>query len=179
MNSTRSLRQRGATLIECGLAAAIALLSVSAIGPGLTKLTERRQLAAGAAQLETDIQYARSLATASNRSLRISFSNTPTLACYVIHAGAAGACNCTQSGTAQCTGGAVAFRAVALPATGAISIHSNSASMLFDPENATVAPTGTVQVQTRGGETLKVIVNIMGRVRSCAATPGLAGYKRC
>jgi type IV fimbrial biogenesis protein FimT len=179
MKAAVQLRQRGATLVECCLVAAIAMTAIGVGAPGFLSVTERRHLTAAAAQLETDIHFARSMATAANQSVRISFTSGSALACYVIHTGAAGACQCVQQGQAQCGNGATVLRTVSFTPTGPITLQSNSSSMLLDAANGTVTPTATVQVRSRSGETLKVIVNIMGRVRSCAATPGLPGYKAC
>jgi hypothetical protein len=55
-------------------------------------------------------------------------------------------------------------------------VRSNSRSILIDATLGTVTPTARLQVQGGGGRTPKVMVNIMGRVRTRSATPGWVGY---
>jgi type IV fimbrial biogenesis protein FimT len=178
MNSYRRSRHLGATLVECSIVAAITAISVGIAAPNWAPLAARKRLEGTAAQLETDIQYTRGLVVANNRPLRISFNAEPATSCYVIHTGGANDCHCSDSGAPMCNPGATALRTVAFEPTGGVTVRSNSRSILLDPIG-TVTPTATMKVSDRNGEQLKVVVSIMGRVRSCAATPGLPGYARC
>ena len=74
--------------------------------PSFERSIERRRLEGTAAQLETDVHYARSLAVARNAPVRMSFSAPAGATCYVIHTGAAGQCDCSPSGRPVCSGGA-------------------------------------------------------------------------
>lgn len=172
-------RQRGVSLIECGVVAAIAAVSIGAVAPNFDKMIQRRHVEGAAAQLETDILYMRSLAVARNESLRIGFTSNAALACYVIHTGGANDCQCNVQGEPVCRNGAQALRTVPFLAGAPVAVRSNSASILADAVRGTITPTATMQVQGRDGEILRVIVNIMGRVRACTATDGLPGYARC
>ena len=179
MNTTPSRRQRGLTLVECSVAAAIVAVSIGAVAPSFDKMVQRRHVEGAAAQLETDILYARSLAVARNQSLRVSFTSNASVACYVIHTGGAKDCPCNSEGVAMCSNGAEALRTVPFSADAPVAVRSNSGSILADATRGTISPTATMRVEGRGGETLQVVVNIMGRVRACAATAGLPGYPRC
>ncbi len=121
----------------------------------------------------------RSLAVARSQSLRLSFTSNAALACYVIHTGAAKGCQCNAQGEPACQDGSLPLRTVPFPAGAPVTVKSNSTSILVDTGQGTITPTATMQVQGRNGEVLRVIVNIMGRVRACAATAGLPGYGRC
>jgi type IV fimbrial biogenesis protein FimT len=58
-------------------------------------------------------------------------------------------------------------------------MQSNVASMALDGDKGTVSPTGTVKLLGAQGSEVRVIVNIMGRVRACTPTAGLRGYSKC
>jgi type IV fimbrial biogenesis protein FimT len=179
MNTYRRMRQLGATLVECSIAAAITAVSVGIAVPSLAPLADRKRLEGAAAQLETDIQYARSLAVSSGVPLRISFNSEPAPSCYVVHTGTANACSCNALGETVCGAGVTPLRTVAFEPSVGVAVRSNSNSIRLDPTIGIVTPTATMKVTDRRGDTLKVVVSILGRVRSCAATPGLQGYPQC
>src|SRR5262249_35791146 len=154
-------RQQGVTLVETMIVAAIAVVCVGAVVPSFDAARQRHRVEGAAAQLETDLQHVRGLAVLHGRSVRIGFSNAG--ACYVVHTGAAGECRCSADGSAVCSAGAVPLRVVALAGAG-LALHSNSASMVFDPVRGTVTPTATIEVASADGMRLRNVVNIMGRV---------------
>lgn len=176
MNPLRKASQFGMTLIESSIVLSIAAVVVGMAAPSFEAARERRQLEGVAAQLETDVMFTRSLAVARNQSLRLSFV---TETCYVVHAGDIADCRCGADGQARCAGDVEPLRVVQLGADARVTLQSNSASMLFDATRGTVTPTATVQVRAASGATIRNIVNIMGRVRSCAPAPGLPGYASC
>lgn len=172
-------RQRGLTLIECSVALTVAALCLSTAVPHFGTMVERKTIEGAAAQLATDLHYTRSLAVANGRSLRMSFKSTATGTCYVIHTGAAGDCSCNVTEVPVCSNGAELVRAVPFANDGLVNVHSNSASILVSAEHGTVTPTATLRVEGRSVGMLKVVVNIMGRVRTCTTTPSLRGYAAC
>ncbi len=181
--SSRAWRpiSRGLSAIESTIATTVALVSLGAALPGIDAVRERRHVEGLAAQLETDLQQARSLAVAQNRNLRVSFEQTAAGSCYVIHSGSANQCHCAPVGQAAvCEGSAKAFQSALVPAGSPAAVRSNVRSMLFEPDQGTVTPTGTVSVEGRGGKTVRVVINIMGRVRACSpATAAVPGYRAC
>ena len=172
-------RQRGVTMIESLIAVTVTAVALGAALPGFEQARERQHLKGAAAQLRTDIMYTRSLAVASNRGVRIGFESLAAGSCYVVHTGASNACSCESTGTATCSAGAEAIRTVYFPASGPVSVRANVRSILFDPEKGTSTPTGTLRVVSRGDAAIHQVVNVMGRVRSCAPAPGVAGLPRC
>ena len=160
-------RQAGVTLIESLITMAVSVVALGAAVPGFESARERRHLEGTVAQLETDLQYARSLAVAANQTLRVSFGNNAAGSCYTIsHA---------PITDASCLHGDL--RAVQL-APEFLSLSASAASMAFDPAKGTVTPTSTVEVRSRSGHAVRVVVNVMGRVRSCSPS-GLPGFKAC
>ena len=168
---------RGLTLVECCVALAISSTLASLAAPSFRDQIERHEVEAVAAQMRTEFAHARSLAVAQNRTVRIHFSSPR---CYVVHGGGtATTCSCDAEGNASCAAPTDVLRVVQLAPNSAVTWQSNSASMAFDAAKGTVTPTGTVKIRSQSGLELRNVVNIMGRVRQCAATAGLAGYAGC
>ncbi len=170
--------QQGWTLVEGLISLAVTAIALGAAVPGFDAARERRHLDGAAAQLETDLQLARSLAVTQNRSVRVSFGSDAAGSCYVVHSGAAGACRCDAAGNASCTGDEQILRTVGYGADLPLALRSNAASMLFDHVKGTVTPTSTVRITGRDGA-VHVVTNIMGRVRSCSPSTPSFGYPAC
>lgn len=168
----------GLTLTETLVAMSISLVAVGTAVPGFDGARERRHLEGVTAQLETDLQLARSEAVALNRTLRIAFERGVAGGCYVIHTGGAQDCRCGDTGPV-CQGDAVALRSARLDAESGVSLAGNVQSMVFDPAKGTVTPTGTLRVVGRSGREIRTVVNIMGRVRSCSPAGGVSGLPAC
>lgn len=168
--------QQGWTLVEALISLAVTVVALGAAVPGFDEARARRHVDGAAAQLGTDLQMARSLAVLQNRTLRVSFRADDAGSCYVIHSGTAGSCQCDARGVSTCTGGAEALRGAGYGTS--VRLTSNSPSMVFDPVRGTVTPTGTVVVSS-GEQSVRVITNVMGRVRACSPLSASAGYPRC
>ena len=112
MNSTHHRsRQRGVSLVETMIVTSTVAVLTGMVAPGFDGALQRRHLEGAATQLETDVHHTRMLAVARNAPLRISFESGSGGSCYVIHSGSANQCGCS-TGTAACTGAAVAERVV-------------------------------------------------------------------
>lgn len=170
--------ERGVSLIESLIVTTIAAVLVGAAAPGFQDSRARRHVEGAAAQLETDIQFTRSLAVARNHNLRIEFANGAEGSCYVVHTGAAGACSCGALGPV-CTEDAQALRHVHYGPGETFALKANVRAMVFDAEKGTVTPTATLRVESQRGHALHQVVNILGRVRTCTPTPALTGYRAC
>jgi type IV fimbrial biogenesis protein FimT len=172
-------RQRGVSLIETLMVLAITAVSLGAALPGLEEMRQRRHFDGVAAQLETDLHMARGLAVSQDRSVRISFKADAAGSCYLVHTGPANACACNADGSASCSGGEIAMRSVRLGLTDAVQLRSNVPSILFDSAKGTSTPTGTLRLVGSDQRAVHLVVNIMGRVRSCSPGAGVPGYKAC
>ncbi|MCY7316087.1 MAG: GspH/FimT family pseudopilin [Rubrivivax sp.] len=172
-------RQRGFTSLE-GLAAVTVLaITLSSVAPSFKQMRDRRHLEGAAAQLATDLRYARSLAVAQRAPVRLSMHTQGNNSCYVVHTGPVADCSCTSPGGAQCNANAQLLQSANFDATGPVRLAANSRSMLFDPDRGTVTPTGTVRLQVASGAALHQVVNIMGRVRACSPQGAMPGYPVC
>lgn len=170
--------QQGLTLVESLITLAVSAVVLGSAAPGFEELREHRRIEGAAAQLETDIQHARSLAAARGTAVRMSFEAAGGASCYVVHTGSAGDCRCTGAGEAVCRGGAQALQTVRWDAQTALRVAANSPSIVFDAARGTVTPTATIRVQGRNAA-IHQVVNVMGRVRSCSPAPALRGYRVC
>lgn len=172
-------RQRGFTLIESLLVATILLIIIAAVAPAFSGTIERRRIEGLVHQFETDVRYAQAEAQARAGSVRLSFSPVANGSCYIVHTGGPTDCTCTAQGDAECIGAARALRVAYVPARDRVQVSSNSKSMLFNAARQTVTPTGTVTFSGSQGRSVKQIVNVTGRVRTCSPQGSVAGYRRC
>ena len=172
--------QRGLSLIELLCSLAITALLVGGALPMFNELRWSQALQSAASLLETDLHHARSLAVISGRPVRLSIQATTSGAsCYIVHTGAAHACRCDGRGQAQCAAGAEMLRLVEQPVTAGIRLAPTERSIVFDGGKGTVTPTATLKLNDPDGRTIHQVVNIMGRVRTCAVGGSLGGLRAC
>lgn len=181
----RSLFARTARRVQIGVSVVEAMIVLAVIGcslsttlPSFNGALERRHLDGAAAQLETDLQYLRSSAVAQNRTLRLRVQSDAAGSCYVVHSGPANACTCAADGSARCTASAEALRSVGFLNDSGVQLQSNSASIVFEPLRGTITPTATLRLNARE-RSVHLVVNLMGRVRSCTPSSGMPGYTAC
>lgn len=179
MTSKTLHSQSGLTLVENAIVLAITSLTLGLAVPSFDQIRSRVHLRATAAQLGTDLQLARSTAVALNRVVRVTFDADHSGSCYVVHTGGPQQCTCETTGSPACTEGAQVLRAVSVPVSTGLSLTSNSRSIGFEPVQGMVTPTATMSTRSRSNEQINVVVNIMGRVRTCSPTEGLGGQPRC
>ncbi len=169
--------QAGVTLIESMICVTTLVVGLSAALPGFEGARERRHVEGAAAQLETDLQLTRSLAVAQNRTVRFEIGRDALGTCYVVHTGSAGDCTCSPQG-AICVPGVVALRSQHQAADTRVAISANVGSMVFEPLKGTVTPTSTMRIEGPN-VSIRKIINIMGRVRSCSPDGAVPGLKSC
>jgi type IV fimbrial biogenesis protein FimT len=172
-------RQSGFTLIESLVMATILLIILGAVAPSFSSTIERRRIEGLVNQFETDVRYAQSEAQLRARSVRLSFLPAGTNSCYIVHTGDPNDCVCNNNGRGVCTGTAQALRVEFVQARDRVRISSNSRSLAFNAARQTVTPTATVTFSGTEGRSVKQIVNVMGRVRTCSPQGSISGYKRC
>lgn len=171
--------QMGLSLVEALVATLVLTLIMGLGAPRLVDWHEASQVESAAAALRTDIQYGRSSAVALGQTVRLGLMSEAGGSCYVLHTGGSTACRCSPSQRVQCEGGAVAVRDHAYGAAHEIRITSRTSSMGIESTHGTVTPTATFTVAHRSGKALNVIVNVMGRTRTCVASGALAGHPPC
>jgi type IV fimbrial biogenesis protein FimT len=170
---------RGVSLIESALTLAVTGALVGTTLPGMQKLVDARRLESATAQLESELQFARSLAVARNDDVRLRFVQAGGGSCYVIHTGPSGACTCAPAGSASCGSGAELVRSAHFEPGAPVQVRSGTASFGFEPVRGMVTPTATITLTTRDGQEQRLVVNIMGRVRSCTNGAQVPGTPQC
>ncbi|HET7526083.1 MAG TPA: GspH/FimT family pseudopilin [Burkholderiaceae bacterium] len=173
--------QHGVSLVEAMCILAVLSLTLGSAMPSLGSLRQRAELSAAAAQLETDVHFARGQAVALNHTVALTLRESNGASCYIIHTGPAADCGCSGQGpsAASCNGGSEILRAVAFPTQGPVQVRSASKSLTFDPVKGTVTPTATLRVEGRDGTAIHQIVNLLGRVRSCSPQGRMTGERAC
>jgi type IV fimbrial biogenesis protein FimT len=167
------------TLVEACIVIAILAITVSSAVPSFKRLIVRHQLQGAANQLATDIQFARAESVARNLPLRLSVKTQAWGSCYFIHTGPADACRCESPAPAVCDGEAQQIKTASMPASDGVEFSANVPSVLFDPLHGTSTPAGTFK-HIAGGQEIRNIVNVMGRVRSCSpSTAAVSGLPTC
>jgi type IV fimbrial biogenesis protein FimT len=175
--NTASRRARGLTLIESLCTISILTTTVGLAMPSLKDWRERQALLSAAAELETDIQYARSQAVAHNAAIQLTVRTSPEGACYVIYSGDEDACSCSANHGATCTGSGETLRYVAFPESHAVKLLNQDTTLAFNPRFGTVTPAATLKLKT-ASTAIHQIVSIMGRTRSCSPNK-IAGIRAC
>lgn len=178
--TARRGKQLGISLIETMIVVSIMVITVGTAVPFYQGFQERRRLEGYATELVADIQYLRSEAVARNRRMLISFGTDAGGTCYVLHTGYAGNCSCTSGGFAQCNDpNNSTIKSVGLATNQGVRLQANVSSMLFDPARGTTSPTGSIDFIANSGKTIRQVINITGRTRSCSPLGSLNGYKIC
>jgi type IV fimbrial biogenesis protein FimT len=171
---------RGLSIVELLCCASIAATLLGTALPSLSGLGQRQRLQSAAAELQADLNLARTTALLHGQPVRLSWYALPTGgACYVVHSGDADQCSCGSGSTVECSAGAQPLRAVVLPAEQGITLTAATRSVLFDSRKGTVTPTATFKLGNRQGQAQHLVINVMGRVRSCSPGGQLAGVKAC
>ena len=173
--------QRGVTLIETMSVLFVVSLAIGTAMPSLASLRQKAELAGAAAQVETDVQFARSQAVALNRTVQLTLREANGATCYIIHTGPAADCTCSGQvpSASTCGDNSGLLRAVSFASQGSVQVRSSSKSITFDPIRGTVTPTATLRVEARDGRAIHQIVNLLGRVRSCSPQGPVVGERTC
>jgi type IV fimbrial biogenesis protein FimT len=176
-----SKRECGFTLIELMVVVALAAIVLALAAPSFSGLLERRRLEGAAAELGTDIQYARSEAVQRNRNVFLETGGGGS--CYAIATwvSGTGSCDCA-AGT--CTpdptlGGPRNLKFVRLPAGTSIG---NGVFLDFEPVRGSLqGAVADAEISIASGAlALRADVQRNGRVSICAPTGStIKGYPSC
>lgn len=171
----------GHGLPEALAVSALAVLLAAQGIPALTHQWRLWRLESASLHVADILRAAREQSSGRGQALRLELdpgSGDSGSACLLLHDGAAGACT-GCSGEPLCRGGAVALARTS-PLPPGIMLRSSSASLLWHPAAGTVTPTATLRVSLADGRTeAQHVVNLLGRVRSCAQGEPLRGHEAC
>jgi type IV fimbrial biogenesis protein FimT len=169
----------GLTLIDLMCALAVTVVLLGSALPSWVAYMHSQGLRAVTETMETDVQYARTVAMTTDRTVRLAIQgHTGGTSCTMVHLGSASACTCQADGTARCTGDGELLRvSLQKPSRGA-TLTTVGKSLVFDAGKGTVSPAATLTVTGSNGRSVRQIINILGRVRHCSPD-GAAGFARC
>lgn len=168
---------RGFTLIEQAVVCTVAASVLATAAPSFQQMNALRQVVGTAEQLRTHISYARSLAVAERSLVHMRFESSAGRSCYVVYTGEPGDCSCDVSTVCKAT--AVAHAVWRAESSSMAQIRANVNEMSFEPNYGTTIPASTATIIRTGASTLRVVTNIMGRVRTCAVERREAGFPKC
>ncbi len=174
-----SQRRLGLTVVEllCSVAVTCTALGVSV--PGMRDFAQSQRLQAATAELESEIQLAKSLAVVQGQSVRLAIQPLNQGSCTLIHTGPKDACQCGAAGAAVCVTPAAAFHLRRHDAKSGVQFTSTQLSIAFSADRGTVTPTATFKLADAKGRSLHQVVNVMGRTRTCSPQAAIAGYPVC
>lgn len=174
-----SKRHLGLTLVEmlCSLAITASTIGVSTSSMRDMMLSQRLQ--AAAAELESEVQLARSTAVSRSQVVRLAIQPLDQGSCTIIHTGPKNACQCTSDGPPICQAESMVLHFNPHDSRTGVKHLSTTVSLAFSPLAGTVTPTATLKLSDSKGRALHQVVNLMGRTRTCSPLSAIAGYKPC
>lgn len=180
---TRSLdtpaRSRGLSMVELLCATSVALTAAGVSLDGMGDLIQAQRLRAAGAELESELQLARSMAIAGSQPVRLAIQQTAGGTCTLIHTGPKNACVCKAEGLPVCEADAAPLHMNRHESGRGVSHLSTKTSLAFSAELGTVTPTATLKLADAKGRALHLVVNVMGRIRSCSPGAKLSGQVAC
>ncbi|MFY7863853.1 GspH/FimT family pseudopilin [Roseateles sp.] len=172
-------QNRGYSLIELCVCTAVSSVLLGLALPSIEHIKQRQRLAAAAETLMTDLQEARSLAVSRADSVQVRFNRHPNGSCYIVHTGSTGECQCNANGETVCSNDDRVLKRTWIPSSQKLELRSNVSSFSFQARQGAVTSTGSIDIQSVDGESIRHIVSIAGRVRTCSPSGGIRHYPRC
>lgn len=169
----------GVSLIELCVCLAVIAILVSQVIPAMEQLKQGQRLDLIAQTLMTDLQQARSEAVQRAETVHLRFSRHAQGSCYLMHIGDSGQCTCGDEGQATCAATAQLIKHEWVAASKRVVLSSNVNNMSFQARQGTVTSTGSIDVSDSAGPTIRHIVSIAGRVRTCSPNGGVQRLPIC
>ncbi len=170
---------RGFSLIELCVCIAIPAILMAMALPALNQLKQRQRLELVAQTMMVNLQQARSEAVSRTDAVHLRFSRHADGSCYILHTGTSGKCQCDDAGQAVCAATERVLKIEWIPSTQNVAVQANVASMSFQARQGAVTSTGSIDISSSNGDTIRHIVSIAGRVRSCTPSADLHRFPRC
>lgn len=159
---------RGFTFVELLIVVAILAIVLAVVAPSFQGLLAGKRVEGVAAELATDLQFARSEAVSRSASVRVTF---PSATCYIVHTGTA-LSTCVTSGTGL-------IKTVQID-SGNTSFTSYPAFISFESVRGTAETSGSIVVgSTASAAQVRINLNDMGRVQTCSPSGTVKGLTAC
>jgi Tfp pilus assembly protein FimT len=181
MNRTATTRRqsRGFTLVELCASVGICAALLGQAVPAMGSLRQQQQLRVSAETLASDLRLARSEAARLSDSVYFRISGKGANACYVMYIGAKNDCDCAGGKPICKNQSSAVIKAEWLPATQPVRLSSNAETLQFQHRQGLVTQTGSIDLSVNGGSTIRQVVAITGRARSCYVGTKLSGMPKC
>lgn len=186
--SPRLTRSNGFTLVELLVGVAILGVLLALAAPSLADFINRKRVETVAAELATDLAYARTEAAMRAENILIRFNSDTNLTCYSItYTSGIGTCDCRRAAGTSCGGGfstAYELKINQLQRSSGVTMTPSQAGSPFGfiaPRLTASDPNFFITVAGTRGATLVVRTNAAGRVITCSpsGSGNISGYQTC
>ena len=191
MRRPQASRPDGFTLIEALITVAILAILIAVAAPSLNEWLLIQRVRATAAELVTDIHFARAESIRRNAAVKVVFQSTGTETCYTVHTTGLGAtCKCSKGAGNTCLTiaglpryGYDELKTVSILGSSRVSLTPNL-NLQLDPPRALPNNLDELEVAVDGGgggsRQLKVLTNKSGRPQICVPSGSkIGGYSPC
>lgn len=178
---------QGLTMVELMITLAIGAILLALAIPQMRELIARKRVAGTAAELASDIKFARAMVLQQNRAVWVKFGSTGDFSCYVLFldSSSGGECDCTRTSTPMCGSGILApipIRSVFIQRNTGITLTSAAQRVIY--KQATGEPTlygGSAEAEISGnvGGRLKVVMGGLTRATICSLSGHTAEFGDC
>jgi Tfp pilus assembly protein FimT len=172
-------RQQGLSLIESCISCLVAAILLSTAVPAMKRLLQTQRLQGLSQTLVTDLQQARSEAVQNGHAVQFHFSRHADGSCYIVHTAPHGDCRCSDAGEAICNDPTTLLKSAWLPQPRGITLRSNASDITFDARQGTISPVASIDIAATDGPTIRHVISVLGRVRSCTPADAVGRLPRC
>jgi type IV fimbrial biogenesis protein FimT len=169
----------GISMIEALCVCTITATALGVSAGSLRDFVSTQRLQSAAAEVESEVQLARSSAAQRGHTVRLAIQPIAGGSCTLLHTGPRNACACGDDGAPTCAGDAEVLHLNRQPVRYGVRITTTDVSIAFSAANGTATPTATIKIADDRGHALHQIVNVLGRTRTCTPGAGLPGYRHC
>lgn len=183
---------KGVSLIEVMVVVVVLGVLVSVVAPSFADLLNRRRILAVAAEIATDLAYARSEAGIRTQNVTLTFmqvGGSAGMSCYTLSVSqsAFGSCTCTNAIGTACSAGRKEIRSMQLANHVGVSFAADSPTWsrlsrgkidFVSPQMFPSLNDFQVAVEGRGGK-LKIVLSDLGLVSTCSPDGSISGVRRC
>lgn len=184
----RHMPSQGLTLVELLTVVAVLGIVLAVAAPSLADIINKRRVELVAAELGSDLAYARAEGGLRSREVSLRFASNAQTSCYVVHVlGTIGECNCLKAAGSECSSSKfdnqIALKVTRVRAARGVTLvpPAGAPVITFEPPQATLNGAGaSVTVVGNRGYKLEARLNKLGRVQLCDPDGSMGGsYKPC
>lgn len=179
--------RQGFTLIELMVTVSVLGVLLAVAAPAFSDLMNKRRVAAAAAELASDLAYARSESVLRNEKTIVRFNSNRNMTCYTVAIWAfLGNCDCTSGAGSACRRLFKEMKTTQLQLPTGVSlavddqIRDSFNTVSFDPPLSRSMPgPASVRVIGNRGYQLEVQISAIGRVVTCSPDGSFGGVPKC